>query len=85
MGVFPARTLTRPLCKGQQAILTSALLKLLVEKRPNSAFCPRVKNGLLVIVRETAIVSQNSINQLVFVMVKCCVFFAVGTEFLRII
>jgi hypothetical protein len=27
----------------------------------------------------------NNINQLIFVMVKCCVFFAVRTEFLNII
>jgi hypothetical protein len=27
---------------------------------------------------------QNSVNQLIFVMVKCSVFFEVGTEFLNI-
>jgi hypothetical protein len=32
-----------------------------------------------------AIISLNSVNQLIFVMVKCCVFFAVRTEFLNII
>jgi hypothetical protein len=31
------------------------------------------------------IVSLNSVNQFIFVMVKCCVFFAVRTEFLNII
>jgi hypothetical protein len=30
---------------------------------------------------QTAIVSVNSVNQLIFVMVKFCVFFAVRTEF----
>jgi hypothetical protein len=29
----------------------------------------------------TAIISLNSVNQLIFVMVKSCVFFAVRTEF----
>jgi hypothetical protein len=33
----------------------------------------------------TGIFSLNSINQLIFVMVKSCVFCAVWTEFLRII
>jgi hypothetical protein len=33
----------------------------------------------------TGIISLNSVNQLVFVMVKCGVFFAVRTEFLSII
>jgi hypothetical protein len=33
----------------------------------------------------TAIISLNSVNQLIFVMVKCSVFFAVRTEFLNII
>jgi hypothetical protein len=31
------------------------------------------------------IISLNSVNQLIFVMVKCGVFFAVRTEFLNII
>jgi hypothetical protein len=31
----------------------------------------------------TAIISLNSVNQLIFVMVKSCVFFAVRTEFLN--
>jgi hypothetical protein len=31
------------------------------------------------------ILSENNVNQLIFVMVKCCVFFAVRTEFLNII
>jgi hypothetical protein len=31
------------------------------------------------------IISLNSVNQLIFVMVKSCVFFAVRTEFLNII
>jgi hypothetical protein len=34
---------------------------------------------------QTAIISLNSVNQLIFVMVKSCVFFAVRTEFLNII
>jgi hypothetical protein len=34
---------------------------------------------------QTAIISLNSVNQLIFVMVKCGVFFAVRTEFLYII
>jgi hypothetical protein len=34
---------------------------------------------------QTAIISLNKINQLIFVMVKCGVFFEVGTEFLNII
>jgi hypothetical protein len=34
---------------------------------------------------QTAIISLNSINQLIFVMVKCCVLFEVRTEFLNII
>jgi hypothetical protein len=33
----------------------------------------------------TAIMSLNSVNQLIFVMVTCDVFFAVRTEFLNII
>jgi hypothetical protein len=33
----------------------------------------------------SGIISLNSINQLIFVMVKCGVFFAVQTEFLNII
>jgi hypothetical protein len=33
----------------------------------------------------TAIISLNSINQMIFVMVKCGVFFAARTEFLNII
>jgi hypothetical protein len=31
-----------------------------------------------------SLVSLNSVNQLIFVIVKCCVFFAVRTEFLNI-
>jgi hypothetical protein len=34
---------------------------------------------------QTAIISLNDINQLIFVMVKCCVLFEVRTEFLNII
>jgi hypothetical protein len=34
---------------------------------------------------QTAIVSLNSVNQLIFVMVKCDVLFEVQTEFLNII
>jgi hypothetical protein len=36
-------------------------------------------SGLIVII------FLNSVNRLMFVMVKCCVFFAVHTEFLNII
>jgi D-alanyl-lipoteichoic acid acyltransferase DltB (MBOAT superfamily) len=35
--------------------------------------------------QETAIISLNRINQLIFVMVEFCVFFAVRAEFLNII
>jgi hypothetical protein len=34
---------------------------------------------------QTAIISLNSINQLIFVMVKCCIFSIEQTEFLNII
>jgi hypothetical protein len=34
---------------------------------------------------QTAIISLNSVNQLIFVTVKCCVYFAVRTEFLNVI
>jgi hypothetical protein len=33
----------------------------------------------------STIISLNSVNQLIFVMVKCCVFFAVRTELLNIV
>jgi hypothetical protein len=33
---------------------------------------------------QIGIISLNSINQLIFVMVKCCVLFEVRTEFLNI-
>jgi hypothetical protein len=46
-----------------------------------SAFCIY---GFRMIPSETEIISSNSVNQLIFVMVKCCVFFAVRTEFLNI-
>jgi hypothetical protein len=32
---------------------------------------------------QTAIIYLNSINQLIFVVVKCCVLFEVRTEFLN--
>jgi hypothetical protein len=32
---------------------------------------------------QPVIISLNSVNQLIFVMVKCGVFFEVGTEFLN--
>jgi hypothetical protein len=35
--------------------------------------------------QQTAIISLNSVNELIFATVKCCVFFAVRTEFLSII
>jgi hypothetical protein len=34
---------------------------------------------------QTAIISLNSVNQLIFVMVKCSVLFEVRAEFLNII
>jgi hypothetical protein len=34
---------------------------------------------------QTAIIFLNSVNQLIFVMVKSCVFFEVRTEFLNVI
>jgi hypothetical protein len=34
---------------------------------------------------QSAIISLNSINKLIFVMVKCCVFIAVRTEFLNVL
>jgi hypothetical protein len=39
--------------------------------------------GLRMILAETAIISLKSVNQLIFVMVKCGVFFAVRTGFLN--
>jgi hypothetical protein len=41
--------------------------------------------GFVLFSVQTAIISLNSVNQLIFVMVKSCVFFAVRTEFLNII
>jgi hypothetical protein len=43
----------------------------------NSAFCGPIFGFMIVAV--------NSITQLIFVMVKCCVLFAARTEFLNII
>jgi hypothetical protein len=34
---------------------------------------------------DSAVISLNSVNQLIFVIVKYCVLFAVRTEFLNII
>jgi hypothetical protein len=52
----------------------------------NFAFCPQsVFMGFLWFLEQTAIISQNSINQLSIVMVKCLVLFQVRTEFLNII
>jgi hypothetical protein len=34
---------------------------------------------------QTAVISLNIVEQLIFVMVKCCAFFAVRTQFLNII
>jgi hypothetical protein len=49
----------------------------------NSALCPqRVFLGLVRFSQWTAIIFLNSVNQLIFVMVKCGVFFAVRTKFL---
>jgi hypothetical protein len=39
----------------------------------------------LIVNRETAITSLNTINQLIFVMVKCGVLFEVRTKFLTVI
>jgi hypothetical protein len=50
----------------------------------NSAFCPQ--NVFMRFARfslQTAIVSLNAVNRLIFVTVKCSVFFAVRTEFLN--
>jgi hypothetical protein len=41
--------------------------------------------GLLSFSFQTAIISFNSINQLIFLMVKHCVFFEVRAEFLNTI
>jgi hypothetical protein len=41
--------------------------------------------GLVCFSLYTAIISLNSINQLIFVMMKCGVLFEVRTEFLNII
>jgi hypothetical protein len=48
----------------------------------NCEFCIR---GSCVIFSATAIISLNSVNELIFVMVKCRAFFAVRTEFLNIV
>jgi hypothetical protein len=53
--------------------------------------CPTFFNTLHFVLRfvwfslQAAIIYLNSVNQLIFVMVKCGVFFAVRTEFLNII
>jgi hypothetical protein len=39
--------------------------------------------GLVCFSVQAEIISLNSVNKLIFVMVKCCVFFAVRTEFLN--
>jgi hypothetical protein len=41
--------------------------------------------GSFTILTVTAIISLNSVNQLIFVMVKCYVLFEVRTEFLNVI
>jgi hypothetical protein len=48
----------------------------------NSLFCVY---GFHMISVYAGVISLNNINQLIFVMVKCCVFFAVRTELLNII
>jgi hypothetical protein len=48
----------------------------------NSAFCI---DGFRMIFDVNSDYFLNSVNQLIFVMVKCCVFFAVRAEFLNII
>jgi hypothetical protein len=51
-----------------------------------SASCPReCMYGFRIIIIETAIISLKSINQLVFVTEKYCVFFVVRTGFLNTI
>jgi hypothetical protein len=42
-------------------------------------------NGFILFWEQTAIISLRSVNQLIFVMVKCDVLFEVRTEFLNII
>jgi hypothetical protein len=49
-------------------------------KLTNSAFC---NYDFRMILSEKETVSLNSINRLIFVMVKYCVFFEVRTEFLN--
>jgi hypothetical protein len=52
----------------------------------NSAFRPQSVFVCLVWFSEqTAIISLNSINQLIFVMETCCIFFEAGPEFLNVI
>jgi hypothetical protein len=51
-------------------------------KISKSVFCVY---GFRMILTETAIISLNSINQLIFVMVKCGVLFAVRAKLLNII
>jgi hypothetical protein len=48
----------------------------------NSAFCIF---GICTILNIKKIISLNNVNQLIFVMVKCCVLFEVRTEYLNII
>jgi hypothetical protein len=51
-----------------------------------STFCPQsVFMGFVWFSEKTVIISLNSVNQLIFVMVKCGVFFAVRNEFLNTI
>jgi hypothetical protein len=50
-----------------------------------SSTASTVNNSSFCIYEFRMILSINSINQLIFVMVKCCVFFALRTEFLNII
>jgi hypothetical protein len=41
--------------------------------------------GFALLSVQTDVISLSSVSQLIFVMLKCCVFFAVRTEFLNII
>jgi hypothetical protein len=40
---------------------------------------------MILTVNSNIIISLNNINKFIFVMAKCCVFFAIRTEFLNII
>jgi hypothetical protein len=56
--------------------------EVLVTQPQRSVYCV---SWVCMILTVTAFISLNSINQLIFVMVKCGVLFEVRTEFLNII